>query len=57
MAHCMCQATAGPSWQHTWLHGIEDRKPCGALVNKTPAQPASLAREITKANLVWGGAA
>lgn len=39
---------------HRWLHKIEDEKPSGAPANKTPSEIASLAWEITKANLTWG---
>jgi transposase-like protein len=38
---------------YRWLHKIEDQKPSGTPANKTPAQIASLVREITKANLCW----
>jgi transposase len=39
---------------YRWLHKIEDQKPLGTPVNKTPAEIASLVWEITKANLRWG---
>jgi hypothetical protein len=36
---------------YRWLHKIEDQKPLGTPVSKTPAEIASLIWEITKANL------
>jgi len=39
---------------YRWLHKIEDQKPSGTPVNKTPKEIASLVWEITKANLSWG---
>lgn len=39
---------------YRWLHKIEDKKPSGTPVNKTPTEVATLVWEITKANLSWG---
>jgi len=39
---------------YRWLHKIEDQKLCGSPANKTPTEIASLAWEITQANLSWG---
>jgi len=39
---------------YRWLRKIEDQKPSGAPVNKTPVEIASLVWAITKANLSWG---
>jgi len=39
---------------YRWLHKIENQKPSGTPMNKTPVEIASLVWEITKANLSWG---
>ncbi len=39
---------------YRWLHKIEDQKPSGRPMNKTPTDIATLVWEITKANLSWG---
>jgi len=39
---------------YRWLHKIEDKRPSGTPVNKTPTEVATLVWEITKANLSWG---
>ncbi len=39
---------------YRWLHKIEDQKPPSAAANRTPTEIATLAWEITKANLSWG---
>lgn len=39
---------------YRWLHKIEDQKPSGAPMNKTPTDIAALVWEISRANLSWG---
>ena len=39
---------------YRWLHKIEDQKPSGTPMNKTPTDIAALVWEITRANLSWG---
>jgi hypothetical protein len=39
---------------YRWLHKIADQKPSNTAANKTPTELATLAWEITKANLSWG---
>jgi transposase-like protein len=38
---------------YRWLHTIEDQKPSGTPMNKTPTDIAALVWEITEANLSW----